>query len=418
MKQNKKYSKITELNNLKDYILNKLDRGDISDDFLYDFFRKNKLKNKKIVFGLILLENFTPINGYSERVRLILKKIDKNKRRDKIEDYKKLIENKLNQSNISNAFWYDFFNKGNINLKNIVLGIEQCEFKDFQPIKGYEDSITAYKAYKIEKDINDQKRKEEEIEKRQKEYQEKVDYYRKHNKEDLSKIKLDNIDEIIRLRKQDKNDYFDELWVLIKENTIIENNHKNKEYIRNAIIEKFFNYIEPEINLYLAIELFPNITNMLVNNFKIETVCEDLGFDVSYYPNRTNKKHKKEDYKTISDILDNNYEDYTEATYLSGMGLTTNSIGYNIEREIESIHYKLIKEILFDVIDFESFRKNEKYDDYEYFIEAILETFFIIRLLDNSFDYYQIIKNVNIEELFIIYNNEISINQYKQFLLN
>lgn len=238
MKQNKKYSKITELNNLKDYILNKLDHGDISDDFLYDFFRKNKLKNKKIVFGLILLENFTPINGYSERVRLILKKIDKNKRRDKIEDYKKLIENKLNQSNISNAFWYDFFNKGNINLKNIVLGIEQCEFKDFQPIKGYEDSITAYKAYKIEKDINDQKRKEEEIEKRQKEYQEKVDYYRKHNKEDLSKIKLDNINEIIRLKKQDKNDYFNELWILIKENTIIENNHKNKEYIKNAIIEK------------------------------------------------------------------------------------------------------------------------------------------------------------------------------------
>lgn len=159
MKKNKKYSKITELNNLKDYILNKLDYGDISDDFLYDFFRKNKLKNKKIVFGLIFLENFIPIDGYSERVRLILKKIDKNKRRDKIEDYKKLTENKLKESNISNIFWHEFFNKGNINLKNIVLGIENCEFKDFEPIKGYEDSITAYKSYKIEKDINDQKRR-------------------------------------------------------------------------------------------------------------------------------------------------------------------------------------------------------------------------------------------------------------------
>lgn len=418
MKKNKKYSKITELNNLKDYILNKLDYGDISDDFLYDFFRKNKLKNKKIVFGLIFLENFIPIDGYSERVRLILKKIDKNKRRDKIEDYKKLTENKLKESNISNIFWHDFFNKGNINLKNIVLGIENCEFKDFEPIKGYEDSITAYKSYKIEKDINDQKRKEENIEKRQKEYQEKVDYYRKNNKEDLSKIKLDNIDEIIRLKKQDKNYYFNELWILIKENTIIENNHKNKEHIKNAIIEKFFNYIEPEINLYLAIELFPHLTNMLVNDFKIETVCEDLDFDVSYYPNQTKKKHKKEDYITIADILDNNYEDYTEATYISGMGLTTNPIGYNIEREIESIHYKVIKEILFDVVNFESFKENEKYDDYEYFIEAILETSFIIELLDNSFDYYQIIKNVNIEELFMIYNNEVSINQYKQFLLN
>lgn len=418
MKKNKKYSKITELNNLKDYILNKLDYGDISDDFLYDFFRKNKLKNKKIVFGLIFLENFIPIDGYSERVRLILKKIDKNKRRDKIEDYKKLTENKLKESNISNIFWHDFFNKGNINLKNIVLGIENCEFKDFEPIKGYEDSITAYKSYKIEKDINDQKRKEENIEKRQKEYQEKVDYYRKNNKEDLSKIELDNIDEIIRLKKQDKNYYFNELWILIKENTIIENNHKNKEHIKNAIIEKFFNYIEPEINLYLAIELFPHLTNMLVNDFKIETVCEDLGFDVSYYPNQTKKKHKKEDYITIADILDNNYEDYTEATYISGMGLTTNPIGYNIEREIESIHYKVIKEILFDVVNFESFKENEKYDDYEYFIEAILETSFIIELLDNSFDYYQIIKNVNIEELFMIYNNEVSINQYKQFLLN
>ena len=418
MKQSKKEAKLKELNDMKKYVLSKSDNGVISQDFLCQFFCKNKLQYKKIVFGMVGFDGFVPIKGYMKKVKQALALISKNRSREKLENYKIMTQEKLKKSKINNDFWYEFFNKGNINLKNIVLGIKPSEFKDFTPINNYDESIAAYNIYKVERERKQKERLENEWAEMIASHKRKVAIYKENNKDDLIKVRLENMAQIKKTCQEDKDDDFSVFWNLLQQSGVFDNDKETQNRVKNIIIDSFFSEIESEINLYLAIDLFPSLSNMLAYEKKVDVFHEDLGFDVSSYPFKTNEKHKRYDYKTIDDVLQGNYESYTEATYISGSGINTPSIESRIEREVESVHYNLMKNILADLIDPDVFElKNTQNDEYEFFLDYLMDNMFIIGIMD-YYNYFNIIKSIEVEKIFTLYNSEESMEHYRVFLLN
>ena len=68
------------------------------------------------------------------------------------------------------------------------------------------------------------------------------------------------------------------------------------------------------------------LVNLLLDNKRYRVVVEDVGYDRSTRPVRSDDGFRLDDYKTVRDLLDNEYTGRTVATYCSGSGLAAETL--------------------------------------------------------------------------------------------
>lgn len=96
---------------------------------------------------------------------------------------------------------------------------------------------------------------------------------------------------------------------------------------------------------FIAEQILIEIARYALFENKSEVEVVDLGYDLSSYGYKTNKRFKLSNYKTVGDFLDEPNGE-TEATHVSGMGFTAKTIKSEIFEFAEDLHSEVVEKWL------------------------------------------------------------------------